>query len=52
MTKAERDDFKQYLLQCTDRQVRGVLEKETEAGREDYAELAKNELERRGLESD
>lgn len=52
MNKTDREDFKQYLRQCTDLQVRGVLEKETKAGRDDYAELAQNELERRGLESE
>lgn len=52
MNKQDREEFKQYLRQCTDRQVYGVLEKETDAGRDDYAELARNELERRGLPED
>lgn len=50
MTKKDQDEFNSYLHHCTDRQVYGVLEKEMSAGRDDYAELAKNELERRGLE--
>lgn len=42
-------EFNGYLKQCTDKQVRGVLEKETNAGREAYAELARQELTRRGI---
>lgn len=49
ITKQDREEFKLYLRNCTDRQVYGVLEKEEKAGREVYAELARNELERRGL---
>lgn len=49
MNKNDRDEFKAYLRNCTDRQVYGVLEKERSAGRDDYAELAEAELERRGL---
>lgn len=49
MTKKDREEFKGYLRNCTDRQVFGVLEKEQEAQRDDYAELAQTELERRGL---
>lgn len=49
MTEKDRKEFKEYLRNCTDRQVYGVLEKEKSAGRQDYAELAQNELERRGL---
>lgn len=49
MTKKDRLEFIAYLRACTDSQVYGVLEKERGAGREDYAELAENELERRNL---
>lgn len=49
MTTKDRKEFKEYLRNCTDRQVYGVLEKEKSAGRQDYAELAEAELERRGL---
>ncbi|WP_186214567.1 hypothetical protein [Burkholderia gladioli] len=49
MTSKDRQEFIQYLRNCTDNQVHGVLEKENAAGREDYAELAQAELERRGL---
>jgi len=49
MTEKDRKEFKEYLRNCTNRQVYGVLEKEKSAGRHDYAELAQNELERRGL---
>lgn len=49
MTSKDRQEFKDYLKNCTDRQVYGVLEKEKSAGRQDYVDLAKDELERRGL---
>jgi len=49
MTAKDRKEFNEYLRNCTDRQVYGVLEKEKSAGRQDYAELAEAELERRGL---
>lgn len=45
----DRGEFIAYLRNCTDRQVYGVLEKEVGGRREDYAELARNELARRGL---
>lgn len=50
MTNQDKLEFKQYLRQCTDKQVLGVLEKERGAGREDYANLAEIEAARRGLE--
>lgn len=50
MTAQDRAEFKLYLKQCTDRQVQGVYDKEKEAGREDYAELARDEAERRGID--
>lgn len=49
MTEKDRREFKEYLRNCTDNQVHGVLEKEKNAGRQDYANLAQDELERRGL---
>jgi len=49
MSAQDRSEFKDYLRNCTDNQVHGVRDKEKSAGRADYAELAENELERRGL---
>lgn len=49
MTKRDRTAFEQYLHQCTDRQVLGVLEKERNAGRSDFTGLAANEAARRNL---
>lgn len=49
MTEKDRREFKEYLRNCTDRQVYGVLEKEKASGRQDYADLAQDELGRRGL---
>jgi hypothetical protein len=50
MNRNDREEFILYLHQCTDKQVYGVLEKEQGAGRQDYADLAIAELERRGLD--
>jgi hypothetical protein len=50
MTRQDRSEFWQYLRQCTDAQVRGVYEKERAAGRDDYADLAVIEADRRGIE--
>ena len=50
MNTQDHNEFVEYLKACTDNQVRGVYEKETAAGRKDYAELAKQEAERRGIE--
>lgn len=50
MTKSEEQDFRGYLRNCTDRQVRGVYEKERDAGRTDYQRLAEIEAARRGIE--
>lgn len=41
-------EFNQYLRNCTDAQVCGVYEKEKQAGRDAYAELAAQEAQRRG----
>ena len=49
ITAQDMREFRGYLKQCTDRQVCGVYEKESEAGREAYAELARAEAEARGI---
>jgi hypothetical protein len=49
MTHSDRDEFKQYLVACTDAQVRGVMEKERAAGRPAYFLLAEQEANRRGI---
>lgn len=49
MNANDMREFRGYLKQCTDRQVQGVYDKESEAGRDDYAELAIAEAERRGI---
>jgi hypothetical protein len=49
MNSKDHDEFVAYLKACTDAQVQGVFEKEQAAGRQDYAELAKQEAERRGI---
>lgn len=49
MTEQDRIEFEMYLKALTDRQVQGVFEKESDAGRKDYAELARTELKLRGL---
>jgi hypothetical protein len=50
ITAQDMREFRAYLRICTDRQVQGVYEKERDAGREAYAELARAEAERRGIE--
>ena len=47
LTERDREEFVEYLEQCTDAQVHGVIEKERSAGRPEYVKLAKQELERR-----
>jgi hypothetical protein len=42
-------EFRGFLGQATDRQVQGIYDKEKSAGRDDYAELAIAEAERRGI---
>lgn len=49
MTEQDREEFIQYLRICTNSQVLEVIKKEREAGRKNYVELAKADLERRGL---
>ena len=50
MTEKEINDFNLFLKACTDRQVRGVYEKERDAGRTDFQHLAELEAARRGIE--
>ncbi len=52
MTARDMQEFRGYLKNCTDAQVQGVYDKEKAAGRDDYAELAVAEAERRGIELD
>lgn len=42
-------EFRGFLQNATDRQIQGIYDKETEAGRDEYAELAVGEAERRGI---
>ena len=49
MTSRDRREFQLYLRNCTDRQVQGVYDKEKEAGRSEYAELAQEEAANRGI---
>ena len=49
MTRREVMEFRLYLQNCTDAQVRGVWEKEKQAGREEYARLAETEDFKRSL---
>ena len=42
-------EFRGFLRQATDRQVQGIYDKEKRAGRDDYAELAVAEAERRDI---
>lgn len=50
MTEQEQTEFEAYLRACTDAQVYGVLQKERNAQRNEFAALARTELKRRGLE--
>jgi hypothetical protein len=52
MNAEDMREFRGYLKNCTDRQVQGVYDREKAAGRDDYAELAIAEAERRGIELD
>jgi hypothetical protein len=45
-------EFRGFLRNATDRQVQGIYDKEKGAGRDDYAELAVVEAERRGIDLD
>lgn len=48
-TESDKDDFRGYLRNCSDAQVKGVWEKETQANRRTYAALAIAEAERRNI---
>lgn len=48
-TEQERAEFRGYLRHLTDRQVQVVYEKERDAGRTVYRELAEAEAQRRGI---
>lgn len=50
MTRNEKNEFRQYLRQCTDAQVQGVYDKERAAGRREEAKLAIEEADRRGMD--
>lgn len=50
-TEAERANFRLYLRNCTDRQVRGVWEKEKRANRQVYTQMAIYEAARRCLDT-
>lgn len=47
-------EFNEYLHQCSDRQVQGVFDKERQrqAERSIYVELARTEAQRRGIDLD
>lgn len=45
-------EFRGFLRNASDRQVQGIYDKEKSAGRDEYAELAVEEAERRGIELD
>jgi hypothetical protein len=47
MNAKEIAEFNAYLRACTDAQVAGVLQKEKAAGRKAYAQLAREEDDRR-----
>jgi ribosomal protein S27AE len=49
ITSRDIREFAAYLRQCSEPQVQGVYDKETKAGRTEYAELAEIEASRRGL---
>lgn len=49
ITAEDIRDFRGFLHNATDSQVQGIYEKERQAGRDEYAELAVAEAERRGI---
>lgn len=49
MTQQEKREFREYLRNCTNRQVQGVYDKEKAANRHQEMELAIQEAERRGI---
>lgn len=50
LTAKDIREFTAYLRACSDRMVRGVWEKEKEAGRDGYAALAETEAAHRGID--
>lgn len=50
LSERDKREFDAYLRGCTDAQVRGVYEKESQAGRDEYAALAELEAARRNIE--
>lgn len=46
----EVSEFRQYLRQCTDNQVRGVFEHESKNNHPQEIELARDEAARRGID--
>ena len=46
----DKQEFTAYLRNCTDAQVHGVYQKESEAGRRTYTHLAVEEGLRRGFD--
>jgi hypothetical protein len=49
ITAKDIREFNGYLAACTDRQVQGVYEKESAAGREEYVALVEAEARARGI---
>ena len=52
VTSKDRQEFRLYCRACTDAQLGHVFHKENKAGRDDYAEIARGEALRRGMEVD
>lgn len=50
MNAKDKKEFRAYLKNCTDAQVKGVYEKENSAGRNDYAKLAIAEAKQRSID--
>lgn len=48
-TQREREEFRDYCRSVTDRQLVAVYEKERAANRRVYAQIAKDEAERRQI---
>lgn len=49
LTAKDIREFNAYLAHCTDEQCRGVYDKEKEAGRDAYAQLAADACRDRGV---
>lgn len=50
MKAQDKIEFHEYFMGCTDRQILGVLEKETKAGRKGYRDIALREARKRDLD--